>query len=69
MAKLRKLGDILLDMEPLINEAMDHNLQYGDFLALMYQYLLIHRPDDQEVYLDDTNPEFYYGPKPRRKNV
>ena len=31
MAKLRKLGDILLDMEPLINEAMDHNLQYGDF--------------------------------------
>lgn len=61
--KLRKFGDILLDLEPLIDEAMDHGLQHGDFLALMHSYLMVHRPEDREAYVEGGNPEFYYGPK------
>ncbi|EFX60709.1 hypothetical protein DAPPUDRAFT_123240 [Daphnia pulex] len=39
MAKIRKLGDVLLDMEPLLLEMVDHGLQYGDILNLVYGYL------------------------------
>lgn len=61
----RSYGDILLDMETLINEAIDdHDVQAGDLLYGLYGYLKIHRPDSFEVYEDDNqNPEFYYGPK------
>jgi hypothetical protein len=61
--KIRPLGDILLDMEPLMNEAMDHELQWGDFLGLMHAWLMIHRPHDREEYTAGGHPEFRYGPK------
>lgn len=65
--KRRPLGKILLDLEILIDEAVDgHELQFGDLLYWLYGHLKIHRPDAQEVYTDDKNhPEFYYGPKRR----
>ena len=60
--KIRPLGDVLVDMEPLIDECMDHGLQWGDFLALMLAYLTVHRPHDKEVYVEDgSSPTFFYG--------
>ena len=60
---MRKLGEILLDLEELLDEAIEeHDLQWGDVLNLVYGHLKIHRPDAQEEYEDGTNPYFYYGP-------
>lgn len=62
--KIRPLGDILLDLEPLMLEMADaHGLQWGDILALVKSYLDIHCPHAQEEYTDGTNPIYYYGPK------
>lgn len=64
MAKLRPLGQILLDMEPLILEMTEkHGLQYGDILALIILYLDVHCPQAKEEYIDGTKPIWYYGPK------
>lgn len=61
---MRPLGDILLDMEPLILEAMeDHDLQHGDMLGIIYTYLMVHYPGGREEYEDGSRPEFYYGPR------
>lgn len=61
---MRRLGDVLLDMEPLIQEMMDdHDLQWGDMLGLIYAYLQAHYPSHREVYtIDGKSPIFYYGP-------
>jgi hypothetical protein len=61
--KIRPLGDILLDIEPYLDELMDHNLQWGDAFALLKSHLEIHHPGAQETYMNGTHPEFYYGPK------
>ncbi len=65
MKKIRRLGDILLDMEPYIQEAMDdHDLQWGDMLGLMFAYLHAHYPNHKEVYCKDgKSPVFFYGPE------
>lgn len=64
MSKLRPLGDILLDLEPLLEELTDcHELQYGDVLALVYAWLQVHRPEAQEEYVSGGTPVFYYGPE------
>lgn len=62
---MRKLGNILLDLEVILDEMVDdHELQTGDILNLVYGHLQIHRPDAMEVYTDDnSNPALYYGPK------
>lgn len=61
--KSRNIGDILLDMEPLLIEAMEQGLQHGELLALMHVWLLIHKPDAREIYeADGSSPQFYYGP-------
>jgi len=63
-SKFRPMGDVLLDMEPLMDEFCDAGLQWGDVLALVHAYLMVHRPDAKEKYLDDSSsPVFYYGPK------
>lgn len=63
-SKLRPLGDILLEIEPLLLELVEsHDLQWGDVFALLRGYLEVHLPDAQEEYLDGTRPEFYYGYK------
>lgn len=59
--KRRTLGDILIEMEPLMNEVMDQGLQWSDFLALMHAWLMVHRPGDREEYTDGGHPIFYYG--------
>jgi hypothetical protein len=61
---MRKVGDILLDLEEVLDEMVDgHELQVGDILGLIYSHLIIHRPDAVEQYEDNSNPIFYYGPE------
>lgn len=72
MAKMRKLGAVLLDMEPLLDElAEQHDLQLGDILALVRHQLEMHNPDCIEEFLDGTKPIFFYGHqenKPKKEN-
>lgn len=58
--KLRKLGDIMLDIEPYLEELVDtQDLQKGDILALVDYWVNIHRPGAIEQYMDGSNPIFY----------
>lgn len=62
VAKLRKLGDILLDLEPLLDElAEGHGAQMSDILALVKMHLEVHNPGCIEEFLDGTKPIWYYG--------
>lgn len=62
--KLRPLGDVLLDLEPLLYElTSDHELQRGEVLALMKAWCDIHMSECIEQYQDDTEPVYYYGHK------
>lgn len=59
---MRKLGDITLDLEPLIQEmVIEHDMQCGEILNLIYGYIMIHWSYCIEKYHDGTNPMFYYG--------
>ena len=61
--KLRPLGHITTDLEGLLEETIDgHDLQCGEVLALVYNWIRVHRPSAVEEYLDGTHPEFFYGP-------
>ena len=61
---MRRAGIITEDIEKNLIELVDsHNLQWGEILFLIYGWLMIHRPDAQEIYEDGENPVFYYGPK------
>lgn len=61
---MRPLGDIISDLENLTEEMVDdHDMQWGDILAIVHNYLRVHRPDAQEEYEEGTNPLYYYGPE------
>jgi hypothetical protein len=60
--KLRKMGDILLDMEPLLDELVDvHEIQRGDLLALIFHQVTMHNPSCVEEFADGTSPVWFYG--------
>lgn len=62
--KRRKVGDIFLDLEVLLDELIDdHGFQFGDILYWAYGHLKFHRQDAQEELVDGGDIEFYYGPK------
>lgn len=62
-SKIRKAGDILLDLEPLLFELVEHGLQRGDILALINVWIDVHAPECIEVYNADGNsPSMTYGP-------
>lgn len=65
--KVRPLGQILFDLEDVLLEMVDHDLQWGDILGLVYGYLMVHAPDAREEYtdqgVDGKHPEYYYGPR------
>ncbi len=64
MAKIRPLGDILLDLEEILDEMVDNQeMEWGDILSLIHGHLVSHRPDAQEEYVDGDSPVFYYGPQ------
>lgn len=61
--KLRPIGEITSDLEPLILELVEgHDLQWGEILSLMHGYLQVHCPGAREEYDEGGHPEFYYGP-------
>lgn len=62
--KIRPMGQILLELEELLDEMIDsHGVQWGDILHLIFGHLAIHRPDAQEEYIDVGHPSFHYGYK------
>lgn len=71
MKKLRPVGDILLDIEKLREELIDdHGFQWGDIFHETHGWLVIHRPEAQEEYVEGKykHPEFYYGyPRGKKK--
>lgn len=63
MKKIRPLGHITTDLEPLLLEMVnDHDLQHGEILNIIRGYLEIHCPEAREEYLGGGYPVFYYGP-------
>jgi len=70
MAKknLRKVGDIMLDMEKLLFELhIDHDMQHGEVLYLINGWQKIHVPGQIETYEKDGTHPVLYGPKPAKK--
>jgi len=66
---MRKVGDIISDLENLCEELIvQHDLQRGDVLGIVYNYLTVHYPVSIEEYLDGSNPIYYYGPKETLEN-
>lgn len=64
--KLRRVGDIMMDMEKLLFELhIGHDLQHGEVLYIIHGWQKVHVPDHVETYEDGTNPVLY-GPKRRR---
>lgn len=60
--KLRRLGDITQDLEPLLQEmAIDHDMQIHEIMAIVLKYLQMHCPDSIEEFTDGTRPVHYYG--------
>ena len=56
--KLRPLGDVTMDMEPLLFEmSIDHDLQHGEVLAKIYSWLKIHVPNQGEEYMSGGSPD------------
>jgi len=63
MAK-QNVGDILLDLEIVLDKLYDQGLQLGDVLGIVYTHTHVHRKDAVEVYTeDDSNPVLKYGHK------
>jgi len=53
--KLRPLGQVTQDMEPLLFEMCDdHDLQHGEILGLVKAWLDIHYPAGREEYVDGS---------------
>ena len=62
--KNSKIGDVLLDLEIVLDKMCDQGLQLGDILALVHSHIHSHRKDAVEVYTEDnSNPVMKYGHK------
>lgn len=61
--KVRPLGQITQDMEPLLEEMVDlHELQTHEIISLIIAWIECHRPGAVEEYEDGTKPKLTYGP-------
>lgn len=66
--KLRPLGEILLDLEPIIDEMIEgHDLQFGDVLGIVLLHLQVHHRGAQEEYDEGGHPQFFYGSEKESK--
>lgn len=64
MKKLRKFGNITSDLEDILEEmSFDHDMQHGEVLAQVRNWLEVHAPSQKEEYEDGTEIVYYYGPK------
>ena len=61
--KLRAVGKIMTDIEPLIDElAIGHEMQRHEILALVFAQLDAHHPQTLEEYEDGSEPIYKYRP-------
>lgn len=60
--KIQPLGDLMLELEEVLDKISAHDLQWGEILGLVKSYLEIHRPDLREEYVNGGHPMYYYGP-------
>ncbi len=64
MKKIRPMGHLTSDLEDLLEEMIDsHDLQTGEILALVFNWIRVHRPSAIEEYDDGSSPVFKYGPQ------
>ena len=64
MKKKETMGDIMLELEKVLDKMCDQGLQLGDILALVNGHIWSHRQDAIEVYnCDNSNPVLKYGHK------
>ncbi len=65
--KIRPLGKIMLDLEPLLFEMVEtHEMQLQEVFAQIYYWASVHYPDAIPEYLDGSAPKLKgikYGPK------
>ena len=58
---ISKIGDILLELEVVLDKMCDQGLQLGDILSLVHNHIHVHRQDAVEIYTDDnSHPVFQY---------
>jgi hypothetical protein len=61
-SKLRPLGQITTQMEPLLQElVIQHQLQKHEIIGLVSSYLQAHLPGCNEEYEDGTSSVVYVG--------
>lgn len=64
MKRLRPLGKITDEMEPLIQEMVEqHQMQAHEIIGIIYLYLQSHCPEAIEIYEDESSPILKYIPK------
>lgn len=66
-SKLRPLGKITTDLEPLLYELVEgHELQLHEVFGILHAWASVHYPNSIEIYLDNSSPVLKgvnYGPK------
>lgn len=59
---MSKLGDVMHELEDVVSQMVeDHDLQKGEILALVQEYIDVHHPGAIEEYQDGTSPIYCYG--------
>jgi len=66
---MRRVGDIMLDMEQLLLELhIQHDMQHGEVLGLINYWQLVHVPEQRQTYIKDGSHPVLYGPKTKVLN-
>ena len=66
--KLRKVGDIMLDMEKLLYELhIGHDMQHYEVIYMINGWQKVHVPQQIETYNHDGSNPVLYIPNPNKK--
>lgn len=60
----------MFELEAVLEKMTDpkgHDLQKGEVLALVNEWIDVHADHSLEEYMDGTNPVFHYGPTKGKK--
>lgn len=63
MKKKQPIGDILLELEVVLDKMYDQGMQLGDVLGIVLLQTQAHRQDAIEEYEDGSHPILKYGHK------
>ena len=60
---MKTLGDLMFQVEDLVEQFVDvHDMQRGEIMALIDNYIVTHYPGAIEEYEDGSSPIYFYGP-------